>query len=231
MKLSKRVLQNNIEKKINNINIDDIINNIKKFSNSKFIESIDLSILLNIKKINNFDNLSGYITLPNKIGNKLKIGILENDKNKIELINNYNIVDYIGMDNILEDYINKKIFVNLFISNKESLNKINKNLILKLNFKNIFPNNEWGTILKEYNYDVINNIKYYTIFYKSNKNGIINIPIAKSNFDSKIIKENLIYFLNNFKKNKIINNRLFLIKKIFINSTMGISIEIPKIFL
>ncbi|MCM0158229.1 hypothetical protein L7J86_00155 [endosymbiont of Metamasius hemipterus] len=98
--------------------------------------------MLNIKKINNFDNLSGYITLPNKIGNKLKIGILENDKNKIELINNYNIVDYIGMDNILEDYINKKIFVNLFISNKESLNKINKNLILKLNFKNIFPNNE-----------------------------------------------------------------------------------------
>ena len=56
---------------------------IKKMSNAKFVESIDLSFKINLKKIKGADpNLRTIIELPNGSGKKFKVAVLC-DENKL----------------------------------------------------------------------------------------------------------------------------------------------------
>ena len=60
-----------------NNKLDSIITEIKKVSNAKFIESIDISFKYNLKKIKGSDtNLRTIVDLPNGNGRKIKVAVL-----------------------------------------------------------------------------------------------------------------------------------------------------------
>ena len=64
-------------------NLDSKIDLIKKISTTKFVESIDLSFKVNLKKIKGGDtNLRTIIELPNGNGKKFKVAVLC-DENKL----------------------------------------------------------------------------------------------------------------------------------------------------
>ncbi|BBA85274.1 50S ribosomal protein L1 [endosymbiont of Sipalinus gigas] len=226
MKTSKRILY--IKEKIykeNLDNIDFIIENIKKYSSKNFIESIDLSIILNID-LNIKQNILNKTVLPNGTGKEIKVGILALEKDNKYIINN---ADYIGMDDLIDNFLNKKIKLDVFLYTSDSFKILNEKINL-LNKKKLVPNYKLETITNNSISESIKNIKYNTIFYKIDKNGIINTSIGKLNFSSNMIKENLIKLLKDIKNIKLKKTKSNYFKKIVISSTMGIGIEIPNEF-
>ncbi len=64
-------------------NLDQAINEIKNMSKTKFTESIDISLKVNIKKIKGSDNsVRTVVELPNGNGKKVKVAVLC-DENKM----------------------------------------------------------------------------------------------------------------------------------------------------
>ncbi len=199
-------------------NFINIFNNIKnKNIKRNFIESIDVSIVLDIdfKDINQY--ILGKTTLPHNNGKNYKIVILDNDLNKDKALS-WGAYDVLNIN----DLINKKKVINydIAIMKPNNIKYINK---ISNIFGNscILPNIKLDTItnnLKDTVYDFLNG----KIIYRNDKFGVINLCIGKINFDSYKLADNLFVLLNSIKlyKSKFIKKFIF-IKKVYVSSTMG----------
>ncbi|XCC45382.1 MAG: hypothetical protein ABUS76_00500 [Candidatus Shikimatogenerans sp. Ttur] len=98
-----------------------------------------------------------------------------------------------------------------------------------LGVKNLMPNPRLGHITDNPIYIINEIINKGRIEYKMDKFGIINCSIARSNYNYKKIKCNMIYFLKKLLNNNNLNNNINIIKNIFISSTYSPSIKIKKI--
>ncbi len=212
----KKILKHGKENILNSFTV--IFDNLKKENIKRnFIESIDVSIILDIDIKDANQYIIGSVKLPYFNGKKYKIFILDDNLNK-DLVLSW------GADLInINDLINKKINYNfnLVITTPNYFNKYSDKISNLLASKNIIPNIKLGTItndIKSSVYDFLNG----KIIYRNDKFGIINLCIGKINFDSYKLSNNLLTLLNSIKlnKSKFIKTFMF-IKKIFVSSTMG----------
>ncbi|WP_343154810.1 50S ribosomal protein L1 [Buchnera aphidicola (Pseudoregma panicola)] len=200
---------------------EECIKILKKFPKTNFVESLDVSINLNIDTKKPEQNIKNKVILPHGLGKKIKVLVFTQGKN-IELAKKAK-ADYIYQENIKN--IKKKIKnFNIVISSPESMKTVGK-LGYILGPRGLMPNIKFGTITNNI-FDTIKKIKNGQIKYKNDKNGIIHTSIGKVNFTNKQIKENfftLIKSLNKIKPSKI-KGEFF--KKIYLSTTMGGSILI-----
>ncbi|WP_343189974.1 50S ribosomal protein L1 [Buchnera aphidicola] len=220
-KKSKRMKQikKNIKKKI--YNIDECINILKKTSNVKFLESIDISINLNIDTKQNEQNIKNVVMLPHGLGKKIKTLVFTKGKN-IELAKQAK-ADYIYQYNI--ENIKKKINkFDVIISSPDSMSIVGKFGHI-LGPRGLMPNIKFETITNDI-FNAIKKIKKGQIRYKNDKNGIIHTSIGKINFTTTQIKENFFAFLKSLIKTKPSKIKGEFFKKIYFSTTMGGSIQI-----
>ncbi len=214
----KKIIKDNNENILNKLIY--IFDNLKKKNKiRKFIESIDVSINLNInyKDLNSY--IYGNVLLPHGNGKKYKIAVFDNYHNK-DLI--YSLGAYIvGGKNLINKIINdKNIDFNLVITTNDFVDKISK-IAYILGPKGLMPNIKFGTITN----NIENTLKDFLngkIIYKNDKFGIIHLSIGRIDFDSYKLADNLFVLINSIKNNKflLIKNSL-LIKKVTVSSTMG----------
>ena len=74
----------------------------------------------------------------------------------------------------------------------------------------------------------VKNIKSGQIEFKTDKAGIVHVPIGKVSFTDDEIKKNLLFFMDELKKRKPENSKGVFIKKFFINSTMGPGLQVDS---
>ncbi|WGS66194.1 50S ribosomal protein L1 [Enterobacteriaceae bacterium ET-AT1-13] len=203
--------------------IQDAINIIKELSIAKFIESIDVAINLAID-IKKKQIICGNVLLPYGTGRLIKIAVFAEglQANEAKKAN----ADYIGMQDLAEKIINKKINFQILIASKDSLYLVNK-LSKIIGPKGLMPDLKFGTISNNL-YKTVKNFKFGQIIYKNDKNGILHNTIGKTNFNTFFLKENLETLLNKIKLQKPHNIKGNYIKKITLSSTMGISLIIDK---
>ncbi|WMC20353.1 MAG: 50S ribosomal protein L1 [Enterobacteriaceae bacterium PSpyr] len=225
MEKKKRI--NFIKKKINlnkEYNIQDAINILKKNSITKFKESLDVSINLGIDNKKKKQNISGSVFLPYGKGKITKIAVFANGlqakyAKKAK-------ADYIGMEDLAEKIIKKKIIFDIIISSKETLPLVNK-LNKIIGPKGLMPNLKFGTLTNNI-YNAVKKFKFGQIIYKNDKNGIIHSTIGKITLNTFYLKENLKTLLLKLKKEKPKEIKGIYIKKITLSTTMGIGLVIKK---
>ncbi|QJC30054.1 50S ribosomal protein L1 [Enterobacteriaceae endosymbiont of Plateumaris sericea] len=223
VKQTKRMT--NMYSKINQnkkFSIDEAINELKKFSTVNFIESIDIAIQLGIDSKKSEQNIRKNIILPHGTGKRIKIAVFAHGDKAIEAKEAG--ADLVGMEDLAIKIKNGEKKINVVITLPEAMNLVRK-LAPILGPRGIMPNPKLGTITENIK-ETINKIKKGQITLRNDKNGIIHTNIGKINFDNYKIKENIEYIINILKKHKPSQIKGNFIKKIYISSTMGISINI-----
>ncbi|MCW5197392.1 50S ribosomal protein L1 [Buchnera aphidicola] len=214
----------------NQINIQKIENailNLKKNSKRKFIESFDVAIMLGINAKKTDQNVRGSTTLPHGTGKKIQVAVFAHGK-QAENAKKAG-AEYIGMEDLSQKIKKNKIKFDVTVATPESM-KIVSLLGSILGPKGLMPSYKLGTITSNI-FEIVQKIKNGQIRYKNDKNGIIHTSIGKTSFSEIQIKENLIHLINSLKKNKPSKSKGIYIKKIFLTTTMGRSIELEKNFL
>ncbi|XZR53172.1 MAG: 50S ribosomal protein L1 [Enterobacteriaceae bacterium] len=225
-KFKKRM--NFIKSKINinkKYQIKEAINILKELSITKFIESIDIAINLGIDIKKKKQHISGSILLPYGTGRITKIAVFANGS-KAEHAKKAG-AEYVGMEDLAEKIIKKKINYNIIIASKDAfplVSNLNKIIDPKL-----MPNIKFGTINNNL-YNTVKNFKFGQIIYKNDKYGIIHTTIGKINFNTYYLKKNIETLLMKIKKSKPKDIKGIYIKKIILSTTMGISLVIDKNF-
>ena len=203
--------------------IKDILDLVKKNSNTKFDESVDVSLRINLKQSKGGDfSLRTTIKLPNGSGKKEKIAVLcepdkitEAKKSGAELV---------GSDDLIETIASGKFNFSKLICTPSMMGKIGKHGKV-LGPKGLMPNPKLGTVSNDIA-KAVKDIKTGLIEIRNDKDGNLASTIGRKSFSTDKLLENYNHFLESVKKEKPDTIKGEFIKNTFITSTMGISYKI-----
>ena len=213
----------NSKMKEKKLKADEVIDLVKKNSNSKFDESIDISLRMNIKQSKGGDfSLRTVVKLPNGSGKKEKIAVLC-DPDKIEEAKKSG-ADIVGSDDLIEKIASGKINFTKLICTPSMMGKIGKHGKV-LGPKGLMPNPKLGTVSNDIT-KAVNDLKTGLVEIRNDKDGNLASTIGRKSFSNNKLLENFNYFIESVKKEKPDTIKGELIKNIFITSTMGISYKI-----
>ena len=205
------------------IDLKEIIDLVKKNSTSKFDESIDVSLKINLKQSKGGDlSLRTITKLPNGSGKKNKIAVLcESDK--IEEAKKCG-ADVFGTDDLIEKIGLGKFDFTKLVCTPAMMSKIGKHGKV-LGPKGLMPNPKLGTVTNDIT-KAVTDIKTGLIEIRNDKDGNLASTIGRKSFSNEKLIENYNHFIDSIKKEKPDTIKGEFIKNIFITSTMGISYKL-----
>ena len=213
----KSIVKDSKEKRI--LALEEAIKKVKQNCTTKFDESIDVSIRLNLKQKKEEINLRTVVNLPNGNGKKVRIAVLCED-NKINEAKNSG-AEIVGSDDLINDITSGKINFDKFIATPAMMPKMGK-LGKILGPKGLMPNPKLGTITNDIK-KTVKALKEGQIEIKNDKDGNIGISIGKKSFEDKKIIENLNSLIQAIQKEKPNGIKGDFILSSFLTSTMGVS--------
>jgi len=217
----KELLKSKIKDK--KIELKEIIDLVKKNSTTKFDESIDVSLRINLKQSKGGDlSLRTVVKLPNGSGKKEKIAVLcEADKVQEAKKSGAEIV---GSDDLIETISLGKFDFTKLICTPAMMSKIGKHGKV-LGPKGLMPNPKLGTVTNDIT-KTVKDIKTGLVEIRNDKDGNLASTIGRKSFSNEKLLENYKHFIEFVKKEKPETIKGEFIKNIFITSTMGISYKV-----
>ena len=205
------------------LSTSEILDLVKKNCNTKFDESIDVSLRINLKQSKGGDfSLRTTVKLPNGSGKKEKIAVLcEPDKVK-EAKNSG--AEIIGSDDLLEKISTGKFNFTKLICTPSMMGKIGKHGKV-LGPKGLMPNPKLGTVSNDIT-NAVKEIRSGLVEIRNDKDGNLASTIGRKSFSTDKLLENYNYFIDSIKKEKPETIKGEFIKNTFITSTMGVSYKI-----
>ena len=216
----KKLLELNKDKKASVIG--DVITKVKKNCTTKFDESIDVSLSLNLKHKKDEFNLRTIVNLPNGNGKKIKIAVLC-EESKIPEAKNSG-AELFGSDDLVNDITAGKIKFDKLIATPKMMSKMGK-LGKILGPKGLMPNPKLGTVTDNIK-GVVKALKSGQIEIKNDKDGNVGVSIGKKSFPENKIKENFDSLIQTVTKEKPNAIKGDFIRSAFITSTMGVSYKL-----
>ena len=205
------------------IEIKEIIELVKKNSTTKFDESIDISLRINLKQSKGGDfNLRTTVKLPDGSGKKTVVAVLcETDK--IEEAKKSG-ADICGSDDLIEKIASGKFNFNKLICTPALMGKLGKHGKV-LGPKGLMPNPKLGTVSSDIK-KAVQDIKNGLVEVKNDKDGNVASTIGRKSFTSEKILNNFKFFVESIKKERPDAMKGELIKNIYVTSSMGTSYKV-----
>ena len=217
----KEILKTAVKDK--KITAKEIIDLVKKNSNTKFDESIDVSLKINLKQSKGGDlSLRTTVNLPNGSGKKSKVAVLC-EADKIDEAKKSG-AEVVGSDDLIEKIAAGKFDFTKLVCTPTMMGKIGKHGKV-LGPKGLMPNPKLGTVTQDIK-NAVENAKAGQVQYKNDKAGIVHAGIGKMNFNENDLLENLKAFFTSISKSKPDTVKGSFIKKVTIASTMGVGLEV-----
>ncbi len=205
------------------IETKEAIELVKKNSTSKFDESVDVSLRINLKQTKGGDfSLRTTVNLPNGSGKKNKIAVLC-EADKVDEAKKSG-ADVFGSDDLLEKIAAGKLNFTKLICTPAMMGKIGKHGKV-LGPKGLMPNPKLGTVSNDIAKSV-NDFKKGLVEIRNDKDGNLSSTIGRKSFSTDKLAENYKYFIDCVKKEKPDTIKGEFIKNSFITSTMGISYKV-----
>ena len=204
-------------------NFETAIAEIKKMSNTKLSESIDVSLKINLKKIKGADNsLRTVVELPNGNGKKIKVAVLCDENKSAEAKKSG--AEIFGSDDLIKKISSGKIEFDKLICTPNMMPKMAK-LGKILGPKGLMPNPKLGTVSEDI-VSTVDKVKNKFSEVKNDKDGNIGISIGRKNYTDKKLLENFKSLFETLKKDKPSMFNSEIVKNIYISPTMGPSLKI-----
>jgi len=223
-KNSKRfrdVLKNTVKDK--KVEVKEALDLVKKNSTTKFDESIDVSLKINLKQSKGGDfSLRTVVNLPNGSGKKNKIAVLC-EADKIDEAKKAG-ADIAGSDDLIEKIAAGKFDFTKLICTPGMMSKIGKHGKV-LGPKGLMPNPKLGTVTTDIS-KAVKDIKTGLVEIRNDKDGNLASTIGRKSFTTEKLFENYKHFIESVKKEKPETIKGEFIKGIFLTSTMGISYKV-----
>ena len=166
--------------------INEAIKLIKERSKVKFIESVDLSINLNLGKDKADQTLRTTVDLPHGNGKKIRVAVICPNE-KIEEAKSSNAEKF-GSEDLVDEIKNGKVDFDILICTPDMMSKVGK-LGKVLGPKGLMPNPKLGTVAKDIK-KAVNDIKKGKVEIRCDKDGNLSLSIGRANFDEKKIMDN-----------------------------------------
>jgi large subunit ribosomal protein L1 len=217
----KEILKTAVKSK--KIAAKEILDLVKKNSTTKFDESIDVSLRINLKQSKGGDlSLRTTVNLPNGSGKKSKLAVLC-EADKIDEAKKSG-AEIFGSDDLIEKIESGKFNFTKLICTPGMMSKIGKHGKV-LGPKGLMPNPKLGTVATDIT-KAVKDIKTGLIEIRNDKDGNLAATIGRKSYTNEKLLENYNHFIESVKKEKPDTIKGEFIKNTFITSSMGISYKV-----
>ena len=205
------------------VDVKEALELVKKNSTTKFDESVDVSLKINLKQSKGGDfGLRTVVNLPNGSGKKNKVAVLC-EPDKIDEAKKAG-ADLVGSDDLIEKIATGKFNFTKLICTPAMMGKIGKHGKV-LGPKGLMPNPKLGTVATDIK-KAVKDIKTGLVEIRNDKDGNLASTIGRKSFSTEKLLENFNHFIESVKKEKPETIKGEFIKNTFLTSTMGISYKL-----
>ena len=201
--------------------LDSAVDTAIKTSTTKFNETIDICLNLNIDPKNGEQNVRGKMKLPKGLGKKVIVCVFASEDKQQEAKDAG--ADIVGSDELIQKVESGYTDFDRCISTPDMMSKVGK-LGKVLGPRNLMPNPKLGSVTNDIK-KAVEDAKAGEIEYK-NSDTLVQAGIAKADFDRTEIISNIRFFVETISKDRPSGVKGDFIKKVFISPTMGPGINI-----
>ncbi|MYA77458.1 MAG: 50S ribosomal protein L1 [Gemmatimonadetes bacterium] len=204
--------------------LEDALTIVKETSKTKFDETVDVAMRLNVDPRHAEQMVRGAIALPHGTGKETKVLVLtrgEAQKDAQEAG-----ADYVGADEYIEQIEKGWTDFDVVIATPDIMRDVGK-LGRVLGPRGLMPNPKSGTVT----FDVgpaVREVKAGRIEYRVDRNGNLHGPVGKVSFSVEQLKENASTFIDAVMRAKPASAKGQYIRRLTVSSAMGPGVQVDR---
>jgi large subunit ribosomal protein L1 len=207
--------------------LDEALGVVKESVYTKFDETVDLSINLGVDPRKSDQMVRGTVVLPHGTGKTVKVLVFAKGEKEKEAKEAG--ADFVGAEDLVEKIQKGWLEFDSAVATPDIMGLVGK-LGKLLGPRGLMPNPKLGTVT----FDVakaVKEIKAGKVEYRTEKAGIVHVPIGKSSFEKEKLADNATAVIKSIAKAKPSSSKGKYIKKITISSTMGpgLKLDVSKL--
>ena len=202
--------------------IEDAIGLVKKASFTKFNETVDMAVNLGIDAKKTDQMVRSAVVLPHGTGKKVRVVVFAKGEKEKEARDAG--ADYVGAEDLIEKIQQGWFGFDKVVATPDIMGLVGK-LGKLLGPRGLMPNPKLGTVTFDLA-KAVKEIKAGKVEYKTEKAGLIHVPIGKVSFENQKLIENAMAVIDAIIKAKPPTSKGKYLKKVAVSSTMGPGVQI-----
>lgn len=202
--------------------LEEAVRLVKEASYTKFDETVDLAFNLGIDPKKSDQMVRGTVALPHGVGKKVRVLVFAKGEKEKEALDAG--ADHAGAEDLVEKIQKGWMDFDRAVATPDIMGLVGK-LGKVLGPRGLMPNPKLGTVT----FDVgkaVKEIKAGKVEYKTEKAGIVHVPIGKVSFDAEKLVANARVVIDAIVKAKPGTSKGKYLKKVALSSTMGPGIRV-----
>lgn len=197
--------------------VEEALNLVKELANSKFQESVDVSVNLGVDPKKSEQMVRGSTVLPNGTGKKVRVAVFAQGESADAAKDAG--ADIVGMDDLAESIKGGELNFDVVIASPDAMKVVGR-LGQILGPRGLMPNPKVGTVALDVA-TAVKNAKSGQVRYRADKSGIVHCPIGNVAFEVDALSENLAALLADLDKAKPASSKGQYMQRVSVSSTMG----------
>lgn len=210
--------------RLTNYPADEAIDLVRKLSNTKFDETIDVAINLGVDPRHADQMVRGAVVMPHGTGKDIRVVVFARGEKEAEAKEAG--ADFVGSDDLAQKIQDGWLDFDATIATPDMMGVVGR-LGRVLGPRGLMPNPKVGTVTPDVE-TAVKNAKAGQVRYRTDKNGIIHSPLGNVEFSAEAIKENLEALIADLKKAKPATSKGVYLKKVALSSTMGPGLTVDQ---
>lgn len=208
--------------------LDDALSLLKQVSSVKFVESVDVAVILGVDPKKSDQVVRGATLLPNGTGRDMRVAVFAQGANAQAAKDAG--AELVGFEDLAEQ-IKKmgetgKWEFDVLIATPDAMRLVGQ-LGRVLGPRGLMPNPKVGTVTTDVA-KAVKNAKAGQVSFRSDKGGIVHCTIGKVNFEVKALRENLEKLVMDLRRAKPSTSKGVYMRKITLTTTMGPGLVIDQ---
>lgn len=202
--------------------LSDAIKIVTERSTTKFDETVDIAIKLNVDPRKADQNIRGMVQLPNGTGKTIRVAVFAKGDKAVEAEKAG--ADIVGADDLAEKIQAGEMNFDRCIATPDMMPLVGK-LGKILGPKGLMPNPKLGTVTPNVKV-AVEAAKAGQVEYRAEKEGIVHSGVGKVSFTQVKIEENIKAFAGAVMKARPASVKGTYVERVSISSTMGPSVKV-----
>lgn len=202
--------------------IQDAIDKVLSCQRSKFVESVDVALVLGVDPRKADQNIRGSVVLPHGTGKTPRVLVFAKADKQKEAAEAG--ADYVGAEDMIEKIQGGWLDFDKVVATPDIMGLVGR-IARILGPRGLMPNAKTGTVTFDVT-QAVRDIKGGKVDFRVDKAGVLHAPIGRTSFEKEKIQENLAALVEVLVRLKPASAKGTYIRGVTLSTTMGPGIKI-----